>query len=301
MRFFPGWEHLHRDNMKNDLRRYTNEVLKASGIRAKKKYGQNFLTDESILDGIVEAAGVAGEDAILEIGPGTGNLTERLCEAADRVLAVEIDPDMASILSRRLSDLKNLSVWQQDILEADTKEIASFAGDSHLKVVANLPYYITTPILMHLMESDLWQFISGITVMVQKEVADRLSASSGGKDYGAVTVAVQYRCEVRTAITVPPEAFIPPPGVDSAVVVLTRRQTPIADLDEAAEKRFFALVKAAFAMRRKTLVNALSHAGYASWDKGVIEESLLQMGLDPMVRGEVLSIEQFIALSEKLA
>ena len=287
--------------MNQDLRRYTNELLKTGGLRAKKKYGQNFLTDESILDGIVEAAGVTKKDAVLEIGPGTGNLTERLCEAADRVLAIEIDSDMAAILDKRLYDIDNLTVEVGDILEIDPRKIADFAGEDPLKVVANLPYYITTPILMYLIESELWQHIDSITVMVQREVAQRLISDCGCKDYGAITVAVQYRCEVSIALEVPPEAFIPPPGVDSAVVVLKKRGTPPVALDSAGESRFFKVVKAAFAMRRKTLTNALAHAGYAGGDKAAIEAAITGSGLKPNVRGEELSIEQFAALSDRLS
>lgn len=286
--------------MKNDLRRYTNDLLKVNGLLAKKKYGQNFLVDEAILDGIVEAAGVTHEDCVLEIGPGTGNLTERLCLNAGRVLAVEIDPDMAKVLSRRLSDINNLTVTVGDILQIDPKTIAEHSDGMPIKVVANLPYYITTPIIMYLLESELWSDIDSITVMVQKEVADRLISRSGSKDYGAITVAVQYRCEAGIDIMVPPESFIPPPGVDSAVVTLKKRQQPLVALDPQKEEKFFRLVKAAFAMRRKTLVNALSHAGYAGGDKAVIEKALEDMGLDVKIRGEMLDIKQFAALSESL-
>ena len=281
-------------------RQYTGQILKQYGLKAKKKYGQNFLCDETVLDGIVLAAGVEKNDSVLEIGPGIGSLTERLLEAAEYVTAVEIDPDMVKILRERFKDYNNLTICNEDILTLDPTELMSHTGEGRIKVVANLPYYITTPILMYLMEGELWQYIDSITVMVQSEVARRLVAKPGSREYGAITLAIDYRCRADIAIEVPAEAFLPAPEVESAVVVLKRYENPPILLRPKEEKRLFSLIKAAFSVRRKTLVNALSIASYAGGNKDEIKRAIAAIGVREDVRGEALSLEQYVRLSEQL-
>ena len=250
--------------------------------------------DEGVLSRIAEVSDITKDDAVLEIGPGLGALTARLSDAADDVLAVEIDPDMGKVLSETMADRSNVSVVIDDILKLETERIEAFARGRTLKVVANLPYYITTPILMYLLESGLR--LKSITVMVQLEVAKRLSAEPGSKDYGAITPAVAYRGDAMVAFTVPPEAFIPSPSVDSAVVVIKLFDEPSVSVSD--EAKLFAVIKAAFAMRRKTLANALYAAGLA--DKERIFSILKRLGLSDKIRGEALSLAQFAALSEEL-
>ena len=275
--------------------RYIRALCEKYNFRLKKALGQNFLHDRSVLDAIVEAAVPNGGGA-LEIGPGFGVLTEALAQSAEKVVAIEIDTQLLPVLSETLAACPNTEIVSGDVLKLNLPAlIEEKFGDMPVSVAANLPYYITTPILLALLSQNLP--FSRIVVMMQKEVADRIMASPGGKDYGALTVAVQYRCDVKRVCRVPASSFIPPPKVDSEVLCLTRREVPlVTPRDEA---HFFALVKAVFAQRRKTLVNGLTNAGRFG-SKEEVSAAVEAMGLSPTVRGETLSIEALAALSDAL-
>ena len=277
----------------------TREVLEKYGIHAKKKYGQNFLIDANIVKGIIEAAGITKEDCVLEIGPGIGTMTQLLSRAAGRVVCVEIDTSLEPILEDTLSECDNVDIIWKDVLKTDLVKIAEdYNKGKPLKVVANLPYYVTTPILMELLEKK--GCFESITVMVQKEVADRIKAGPGRSDYGAISLAVAYYARPEVAMIVPPSCFIPRPGVDSAVLVLRAFKEPPVDADE---KFMFALIRASFNQRRKTLANALTH-GLAYKNVHLTREEVVSaletMGLSPTVRGEALGLEQFALLSKML-
>lgn len=274
----------------------TKEVLAKYNMSAKKKFGQNFLIDSHVLEGIVEAAGVTDDDLVLEIGPGIGSLTQYLAEAAGKVVAVEIDKTLLPVLADTLSEYDNVTVINQDILKVDLDEIVSENGGRPVKVVANLPYYITTPIIMKLFESRAR--IESITVMVQKEVADRMAAGPGGKDYGSLSLAVGYYAKAVTVMDVPPSSFIPQPGVGSAVVNLSRYTEPRVKVQD--EKRLFEIVRTAFNQRRKTLSNSLSNNPSLGVSRQEVADALLKMGVDEKARGEVLTLEQFAELSDIL-
>lgn len=274
----------------------TKEVLAKYNMSAKKKFGQNFLIDSHVLEGIVEAAGVTEDDLVLEIGPGIGSLTQYLAEAAGKVIAVEIDKTLLPVLADTLSEYNNVTVINEDILKVDLDEIVAQNGDRPIKVVANLPYYITTPIIMKLFESRAK--IESITVMVQKEVADRMAAGPGGKDYGSLSLAVGYYAKAVTVMDVPPSSFIPQPNVGSAVVNLSRYEEPrVKVLDE---KRLFEIVRTAFNQRRKTLSNSLSNNPSLGVSRQEVTDGLLKMGIDEKARGEILTLEQFAELSDIL-
>lgn len=278
----------------------TRALLAQFGIRARKKYGQNFLTDGNIVRGIVEAAGITREDCVLEIGPGIGTMTQELSEAAGRVVCVEIDENLRPVLAQTLEDCTNVTILWQDILKTDLLALAeTWNGGRPLKVVANLPYYVTTPILLHLLEEK--GCFSSITVMVQKEVADRICAGPGSREYGALSLAVQYYASPEIVLKVPPACFLPRPAVESAVLFLQAFETPPV---EAEEGFLFALIRASFNQRRKTLANGLSH-GFSCRGRTLtrteVEEALAAMGLPADIRGEKLSLEQFAALSRILA
>ena len=277
----------------------TREVLEKYGIHAKKKYGQNFLIDANIVKGIIEAAGITKEDCVLEIGPGIGTMTQLLSRAAGRVVCVEIDTSLEPILEDTLSECDNVDIIWQDVLKTDLVKIAEdYNKGKPLKVVANLPYYVTTPILMELLEKK--GCFESITVMVQKEVADRIKAGPGRSDYGAISLAVAYYARPEVAMIVPPSCFIPRPGVDSAVLVLRAFKEPPVDADE---KFMFALIRASFNQRRKTLANALTHGlafGNEKLTREEVTSALEAMGLSPTVRGEALGLEQFALLSKML-
>jgi len=278
----------------------TREIIKKYDLKLKKSLGQNFLTDANILQKIVKVAGLDQPVNVLEIGPGIGALTEHLARMVQQVLAVEIDQRMFAILRETLSPYPNVTVVNQDILKADLKQEAAkvFTKPLPLKVVANLPYYVTTPILMHLIESELK--IKQIVVMIQKEVAERISARPGSKAYGSLSVAVQYFMEAHIAFTVPKAVFIPQPNVDSAVLSLVKRETPVVSVTD--EKAFFYLIKAAFAMRRKTLWNNLLHAyGKDQKTQNKLLKALDSSKIDPKRRGETLTIQEFATLSNALA
>ena len=278
----------------------TIEVLQKYGFHFQKKYGQNFLIDPHVLEKIVRIAGISEDDCVLEIGPGIGTLTQYLLYAAKHVCAVEIDAMLIPILADTLSDWDNVTVIYEDILQTDIDAIIrQYNGGRPVKVVANLPYYITTPILMTLLEKRLP--ISSVTVMVQKEVAQRMQAGPGTKDYGALSLAVQYYTEPHMEAIVPPNCFIPRPQVASAVIRLDCRQdSPFAVRDEAL---LFGLIRAAFGQRRKTLLNSLSnglHLQGRAWQKEQLREALQRCALPEAVRGEALTLEQFISLADVL-
>lgn len=262
------------------------------GFSFKKGLGQNFLIDAQILSAIAQASEVSDADGVLEIGPGAGVVTQRLADLAKRVIAVEKDASLRPVLAEALESCPNVEVTFADVLDLDLCKLwEKFADCNDVSVVANLPYYVTTPILFHVFESHVP--VRNIVVMVQKEVADRLQAKPGTKDYGALTVTVQYRAEVETVIHVSPGAFIPAPTVDSTVIRMRCRPVPAVEV--VNEAMFFRVVRAAFGMRRKTLLNALS--AQLPMDKEACARCLELAGIDPMRRGETLSISEFATLS----
>lgn len=269
-------------------REVTTHILKAFGLRMSKKLGQNFLIDASIVQGIVDAAEIEEGDRVLEIGPGIGTLTQGLAEAGADVTAVELDKKLPAVLAETLKGYDNVRIVPGDILKVNIPEIM---GDAPFKVAANLPYYITTPILMALLERHLP--ITHMVTMVQKEVALRMVAKPGGKDYGALSVAVQYYTEPEIVLDVPPRSFIPAPEVDSVVIACKVRETPAVEVTD--EKMFFRVVKAAFGQRRKTLVNALKGGGLP---KEQIKDAMEQAGIEPVRRGETLTLEEFGKLAD---
>ncbi len=275
----------------------TIAVLEKYGFRFQKKYGQNFLIDSNILENIISAAEIGKDDCVLEIGPGIGTMTQYLAEHAGQVIAVEIDDYLIPILKDTLSAYDNIMVIHNDILKVDVQKLCDTYNEGKpIKVVANLPYYITTPIIMGLFESHVP--LSSITIMVQKEVADRMQVGPGTKDYGALSLAVQYYARPEIVAQVPPSCFIPRPNVGSAVIRLTRYEEPPVKTED--EKKMFAIIRAAFNQRRKTLVNALSNAGIYGITKEKAGQALEKMGLSATIRGEALTLEQFAALSDFL-
>ena len=275
----------------------TIEVIQKYGFAFQKKFGQNFLIDPHVLEKIIASAGVTKDDMVLEIGPGIGTMTQYLAESAGRVVAVEIDNNLIPILQETLKDYDNVTVIHNDILKVDIAELAEkYNGGRPIKVVANLPYYITTPIIMGLFESHVP--IDNITVMVQKEVADRLQEGPGSKNYGALSLAVQYYAEPYIVANVPPNCFIPRPSVGSAVIRLTRhKDAPVQTKDE---QMMFRLIRASFNQRRKTLQNGLNNASDLHFTKEQIASAIESMGLPPAVRGETLTLEQFAKLTDLL-
>lgn len=275
----------------------TIEVLQKYHFNFQKKFGQNFLIDPNVLERIMDAAEITGEDCVLEIGPGIGTMTQYLCERARHVISVEIDKNLIPILEDTLAAYDNKTIINEDILKVDMNRLAEeYNGGKPMKVVANLPYYITTPIIMGLFENKVP--LKSITIMVQKEVADRMQEEPGTKDYGALSLAVQYYARPEIVANVPPNCFIPRPNVGSAVIRLTRYEVPPVTVKD--EKRMFELIRASFNQRRKTLVNGLGNARNLNLSKDRITKALEEMGLSPMVRGETLSLEQFARLSDLL-
>ncbi|MCQ2525628.1 MAG: 16S rRNA (adenine(1518)-N(6)/adenine(1519)-N(6))-dimethyltransferase RsmA [Lachnospiraceae bacterium] len=275
----------------------TIEIIQKYEFRFQKKFGQNFLIDTHVLEKIVEAAGVTKDDMVLEIGPGIGTMTQYLAEAAREVVAVEIDNNLIPILQDTLSDYDNVVIINNDILKVDLEALSKeHNGGKPIKVVANLPYYITTPIIMGLFESNVP--LDNITIMVQKEVADRMQEGPGSKDYGALSLAVQYYAKPEIVTNVPPNCFMPRPNVGSAVIKLTRYPEPPVKVDDA--KKMFSLIRASFNQRRKTLVNGLNNAPGLHFTKDQIVEALEKMGLSETIRGEALTLEQFAELSNIL-
>lgn len=269
-------------------------------FQLSKSLGQNFITDKHVIERIVEGAGPSEKDLVIEIGPGIGVLTAEAAQQAAKVIAIEIDSKLIPILGETLAEYDNVEVINQDILKTDLngiideqRQLGNFTGD--VKIIGNLPYYITTPIIMHILENSI--HAESITVMMQKEVADRIKASPGNKTYGAISAAVQYYCEVEQVISVPKEVFVPRPKVDSAVLKLTiRKETPVDLIDE---KAFFACVKAGFGQRRKTLLNSLT--GTYGLSKDEIRTILEKAGIDPVRRAETLDMNEFADIANGVA
>ncbi|MBR4731447.1 MAG: 16S rRNA (adenine(1518)-N(6)/adenine(1519)-N(6))-dimethyltransferase RsmA [Lachnospiraceae bacterium] len=275
----------------------TIEILQKYKFNFQKKFGQNFLIDTTVLERIIAAAQITAEDCVLEIGPGIGTMTQYLAESAGQVVAVEIDKALIPILEETLSAYQNVTVINADVLKLDIKQIAEEKNDGKpIKVVANLPYYITTPIIMSLFESGVP--LDSITIMVQKEVAERMQVGPGTKDYGALSLAVQYYAKPEIVANVPPNCFIPRPTVGSAVIRLTRHQVPPVDVKD--EHHMFALIRASFNQRRKTLANGLSNAQELHLTRERVTQATDKMGLSPTVRGETLTLAQFAELSNLL-
>ena len=272
----------------------TIETIKKYGFDFKKKFGQNFLIDDHVINKIINGAEVTKDDFVLEIGPGIGTMTQYLCENAREVAAVEIDTKLIPILGETLSAYDNVTVINEDILKVDMRALAlEKNGGKPIKVVANLPYYITTPIIMGLFESKVP--IDNITVMVQKEVADRMKVGPGSKDYGALSLAVQYYAKPYLVANVPANCFIPRPNVDSAVIRLTRHEKPVVQVED--EALMFNIIRASFNQRRKTLQNGLKNSGLFPLSKEEIVASIVEAGLPETVRGEALTLEQFAELA----
>lgn len=272
----------------------TIEIIQKYQFAFQKKFGQNFLIDTHVLDKIIQAAGIGPDDCVLEIGPGIGTMTQYLAEHARQVVAVEIDANLIPILGETLADYDNVTVINDDILKVDVAALADkYNGGRPIKVVANLPYYITTPIIMGLFEGNVP--IDNITVMVQKEVADRMQVGPGSKDYGALSLAVQYYAEPYIVANVPPNCFIPRPNVGSAVIRLTRYKEPPVQVKDAG--LMFKLVRASFNQRRKTLQNGLNNSPEIAYTKEQIVQAIESLGVSASVRGEALTLEQFADLA----
>lgn len=275
----------------------TIDILQKYDFHFQKKFGQNFLIDTHVLEKIVDSAGITADDFVLEIGPGIGTMTQYLCERAGRVMAVEIDRNLIPILQETLSAYDNVTVVNEDVLKLDIAELAQkYNQGKSIKVVANLPYYITTPIIMGLFESHVP--LESVTVMVQKEVADRMQSGPGTKEYGALSLAVQYYAEAEIAANVPPNCFMPRPKVGSAVIRLTcHKENPVKVQDEGF---LFRVIRASFNQRRKTLQNGLGNDPALPVTKEMAAKALEKLGMSPTIRGERLSLQEFAALSELL-
>lgn len=276
----------------------TIAVLQKYNFNFQKRFGQNFLIDTNVLDKIISSAEITKEDCVLEIGPGIGTMTQYLAESAREVVAVEIDKNLIPILEDTLSSYENVTVINDDILKVDiAKLVQEKNGGKPIKVVANLPYYITTPIIMGLFESHVP--LKSITIMVQKEVADRMQVGPGTKDYGALSLAVQFYAKPQIVANVPPNCFIPRPNVGSAVIRLTRHEQPPVQVKN--EKFMFELIRASFNQRRKTLVNGLTNAPNLGLSKERVLDALEKMGVSAQIRGEALTLQQFGQLSDLLS
>ena len=273
---------------------YIKDIRNRYGFRFSKSRGQNFLTDKSIIDEIIEGADIGPEDTVIEIGPGIGVITREAARRAKRVIAVEIDKNLIPILDETLAGLDNVKIINEDILKLDTKKLISGEKPENVKIMGNLPYYITTPIIMKLLEEGVKA--ESITIMMQKEVADRIRALPGTKAYGALSVAVQYYCTAEKILDVPRSAFVPQPNVDSAVLRLFMRREKPAELTD--EKLFFKCVKAGFSQRRKTLLNSMQVL--KGTDRDLIRDSLEAAGIDPARRAETLTIEEFAKIANEV-
>ena len=275
----------------------TIEVIKKYEFCFQKKFGQNFLIDGHVLDKIIAGAGVTKDDMVLEIGPGIGTMTQYLAEAAGKVVAVEIDRNLLPILQETLADYDNVKVIHADVLSLDLEKLVQEEnGGRPIKVVANLPYYITTPIIMALFEQHVP--LANVTVMVQKDVAARMKSGPGSKDYGALSLAVQYYAEPYIVANVPCNCFMPRPNVDSAVIRLTRYEEPPVQVND--EKMLFKIIRASFNQRRKTLQNGLNNSSELNFTKDQIAAAIAEAGFSPSVRGEALTLEQFAKLTDIL-
>ena len=272
----------------------TKEIINKYSFAFQKKFGQNFLIDSNVFESIIRGAEITKDDFVLEIGPGIGTMTQYLCEAARQVVAVEIDKMLIPILEDTLSEYDNVEVINQDVLKVDIKSLAEEKNNGKpIKVVANLPYYITTPIIMGLFESGVP--IDSITIMVQKEVADRMQTGPGSKDYGALSLAVQYYATAKVILNVSATCFMPRPNVDSAVIKLTRHKEPTVNV--ADEKLMFKIIRASFNQRRKTLVNGLKNSPELSFSKEQIVKAIEKIGKPETIRGEALTLEEFAELA----
>lgn len=272
----------------------TKEIINKYSFAFQKKFGQNFLIDSNVLESIIRGAEITKDDFVLEIGPGIGTMTQYLCEAARQVVAVEIDKMLIPILEDTLSEYDNVEVINQDVLKVDIKSLVEEKNNGKpIKVVANLPYYITTPIIMGLFESGVP--IDSITIMVQKEVADRMQTGPGSKDYGALSLAVQYYATAKVILNVSATCFMPRPNVDSAVIKLTRHKEPTVNV--ADEKLMFKIIRASFNQRRKTLVNGLKNSPELSFSKEQIVKAIEKIGKPETIRGEALTLEEFAELA----
>lgn len=275
----------------------TKEIVSKYEFAFQKKFGQNFLIDTHVLDKIILAADINEEDVVIEIGPGIGSLTQRLAEKSKEVIAIEIDRNLIPILEDTLSDYNNITIINEDVLKVDLVKLVNEKNNGKsVKVVANLPYYITTPIIMGLFENHVP--IDSITVMVQKEVALRMKSEPGSKDYGALSLAVQYYAEPYLVANVPPNCFIPRPKVGSAVIRLKKHETPTVEVKD--EKLLFKIIRASFNQRRKTLINSLSNNKDLGIDKSRLINELEELGLDSRIRGEALTLEEFVKLTNNL-
>lgn len=276
----------------------TIEILKKYQFSFQKKFGQNFLIDTHVLDKIIRAADIGKDDMVLEIGPGIGTMTQYLAEAAGKVIAVEIDRNLIPILEDTLGSYENVRIINEDVLKLDLRKLVQDEnGGKPVKVVANLPYYITTPIIMGLFEGDVP--VSSITVMVQKEVAERMKSGPGNKDYGALSLAVQYYADTYLVANVPPNCFMPRPKVGSAVIRFTRHERPPVEAED--EKLMFDIIRAAFNQRRKTLANGLNNSDRLDFSKETIVNAIERLGKGTGVRGEALTLKEFADLSNYLA
>ncbi len=274
----------------------TKEIINRYDFAFKKNFGQNFLIDERVLNKIIASAEITKEDTVLEVGPGIGTLTQALARHAKKVIAVEIDKTLIPILEDVLSDFDNIEIINNDILKVDVAQLAADNGGKSLKVVANLPYYITTPIIMGILEQQLP--VESITVMIQKEVALRMQAEPSTKDYGALSLAVRYYCEPYLVANVPQNCFMPRPNVDSAVIRLTLHKNPPVKTNN--EQLMFKLIKTAFSQRRKTLLNCIFNSGEFNMNKEQIAAFLNENGFDERIRGEKLTLEDFARLADSL-
>ena len=276
----------------------TIEILKKYQFSFQKKFGQNFLIDTHVLDKIIRAADIGKDDMVLEIGPGIGTMTQYLAEAAGKVIAVEIDRNLIPILEDTLGSYENVRIINEDVLKLDLRKLVQDEnGGKPVKVVANLPYYITTPIIMGLFEGDVP--VSSITVMVQKEVAERMKSGPGNKDYGALSLAVQYYADTYLVANVPPNCFMPRPKVGSAVIRLTRHERPPVEAED--EKLMFDIIRASFNQRRKTLANGLNNSDRLDFSKETIVNAIERLGKGTGVRGEMLTLKEFAELSNMLS
>ena len=276
----------------------TIQTIKKYEFAFQKKFGQNFLIDDHVITKIINAAEITKDDLVLEIGPGIGTMTQYLAESAGKVIAVEIDKNLIPILGETLAEYDNVTIINEDILKLDINRLVEEENDGKpIKVVANLPYYITTPIIMGLFESHVP--LQSITVMVQKEVADRMQSGPGTKDYGALSLAVQYYAEPYVVANVPPNCFIPRPGVGSAVIRLTRYEEPPVMVKD--ESLMFKLIRASFNQRRKTLQNGIANSPELPYSKAQVEKALEKMGLAANVRGESLTLAEFAKLSDTIS
>ena len=273
----------------------TKKIVEKYGFSFKKNFGQNFLVDERVLGKIVSSAEISKDDVVIEVGPGIGTLTQALAKEAYKVVAVEIDTTLVPILGELLSDFDNIEIINEDILKVDVNAIAEKYPDKKIKMVANLPYYITTPIIMNVLENHIP--VESITVMIQKEVAYRMKAQPSTKDYGSLSLAVQYYCEPYLVANVPQNCFMPRPNVDSAVIKLTVMDKPKVQVNN--EKFMFEFIKAAFSQRRKTLVNCIFSSGLLTLSKDEIGKMLNGLGYDERVRGESLTLEDYGKITDE--